>query len=199
MKTGNYIFLSIALSMLLQAEPLLPKNILIEQYLISAQRYENDNKCEKAKKEFEKIENLQENLPNEFYYLYAQNLYRTDNFSKAKEYFSVYLRDASRQDKYYKDALVYLGQIDEKKSDEMDRINACDGLAEKVEEELYAVERECESDVDDQIIRDMAYYPNTTTTQMYNKWYPECLKKYKKKKYNKLTRKYRKNRCKEYE
>ncbi len=66
MKIGRYILLNLASVLLLQSDSLLPKNVLIEQYLISAQRYDGNEKYEKACKEFQKIESLQKSLPDDF-------------------------------------------------------------------------------------------------------------------------------------
>lgn len=195
MNIGKMSLVLLILTSLLYADVYLPKSVQLEQYLISAKRYEKSGNYTKATKEFKKIERLQEELPVEFYFLYARNLFRSANYEEAKVYFKRYLQRVQRGDVYYFDALDYLGRIDEKSEDKSLQDKECKALPKKIKEALDNCDSLCRDSVNIQINRDMYKYRNYTTSEMFRRWFPECMSACKKKKYNSLRSSYQ-QRCK---
>lgn len=169
----------------------LPKNILLEKYLIAAQEYENKQEYKKAIKNFEEIEDLHISLPKEFFYRYATNLYYDKRYEKSKEYFTQYLLESSREDKYYKSALKFMILLEDEEEEEKKLVKRCDALPDLIQENKEKCLSTCERTVNTKIDTNLYKYQNYTSYELYNTWYPQCLKKCRSKDVKPLQREYK--------
>ena len=168
----------------------LPKSALLEKYLLAAKMYENKGEYKKAIKNFEKIEELHISLPKEFFYRYAINLYYDKRYEKSRTYFTEYITRATRKDKYYKSALKYLILLDDDENKEKKRQKRCKALPDIINTQENFCEDFCEREVYKKIDANLNNY-DYTTTEMYNAWYPECMKVCDKKKVQPLYKEFR--------
>ncbi|WOV91904.1 MAG: hypothetical protein R1F54_04545 [Candidatus Zeuxoniibacter abyssi] len=94
----------------------LPPEIQGDRYLIEAQRYIKDDNYKAAKEAMDKIIALQKahdlELPEDFYFKYAQILHSADFFKKAAEAVNRYLETVGRAGENYKEALELLVEIE---------------------------------------------------------------------------------------
>lgn len=104
------ITLMIILPMMLHA---LPKEILADKYLIGAKTSIDKQNYQAANDYFQKIVDLNIDLPDDFYFQYGKNALATKNYSKSLEYINLYLEKSGSGGKYYRDALLLSNQAEE--------------------------------------------------------------------------------------
>ncbi len=104
------IILMIILPVMLHA---LPKEILADKYLIGAKTSIDKQNYQAASDYFQKIVDLNIELPDDFYFQYGKNALATKNYTKSLEYINLYLEKSGSGGKYYRDALLMSNQAEE--------------------------------------------------------------------------------------
>ncbi len=173
----------------------LPKDALLEKYLLSAKKYESQGKYKKAISSFEKIEKLNITLPKEFYYRYAINLYKDKQYRKSEIYFKDYILQSTRDDEHYKSSLEYLTSLEDEEEEQEIQEARCDELPNIIDETQERCINTCEDITNRKIDNNLYQYPNHKSYELYNIWYPQCMKTCEKNYVRSLTKEY-KRRCK---
>lgn len=96
----------------------LPKEILADKYLIEATTELSGKNFQEAIKKFHLIEELNIEMPENFYYFYAQTTYQIDDFFKTKENIEQYLKIGGRNSKFYKELLNLLIELEKNLKEE---------------------------------------------------------------------------------
>ncbi len=91
-----------------------------EKYLMQTMSYIEEENFEKAKYTFRKIENLNVEPPNIFYYYMGFILYETTDYNISEEYLKKYIKIDGKNGLHYSEAKKYLKQIKIRKK-EMNR------------------------------------------------------------------------------
>lgn len=91
----------------------LPKPILADKYLMGAKTSIDNKDHQSANEYFEKIVQLDIELPDEFYFQYGKNSLQLKDYNKSLKYINLYLEKAGNTGKYYRDALLMSNQSEE--------------------------------------------------------------------------------------
>ncbi|MDO6442824.1 tetratricopeptide repeat protein [Marinobacter sp. 2_MG-2023] len=94
-------------------EASLPKEVLVDKYMIALRDALAARNYEKALPAFERLEELEVPLDPDFYYFYGEALHETGRQEEALEATGKYLREQGSQARFYEDALQLLNQIQE--------------------------------------------------------------------------------------
>ena len=172
----------------------LPKDALLEKYLLSAKKYESQGKYKKAIGSFEKIEKLNISLPKEFYYRYAINLYKDKQYRKSEIYFKDYILQSTRDDEHYKSSLEYLTSLEDEEEEQEVLEARCDKLPSIIDNTQERCDTTCEDITNRKIDNNLYQYPNHKSYELYNIWYPQCIRTCKKNYVRPLAKEY-KRRC----
>jgi len=195
----------------------LTNEMLADKHLIAAQKYIKSKEYKRAEKEFEKIFNLGVKIPNDLYYFYAKTLKNSNKLNSALTNFNLYIEKTGRSSKHYQEALSYLVEIEDtiiaNKKAEKERVRKekiriqqenqkairlkkekkarekrkkreyeekCEKYREKRDHQRYLVDKGC--------AKRSNYFTGYIDEKCWDNAYRD------KKKYNKLMRKYCKNR-----
>jgi len=93
----------------------LPKSILADKYLIGAKISIDNKNYQSANDYFQKIIELDIEVPNDFYFQYAKNYFTLKEYSKALKYINIYFEKAGKSGKYYHNALLMSHQAEKQK------------------------------------------------------------------------------------
>lgn len=100
----------------------LPKNMLGDQYTLSAKRHYEKKEFKESCESFQKVVDLNIEVPDDFYFFYGRSLVECEEFSLAKEILTKYILITGNASKFYEKALELRSIAEERQIEEQKRI-----------------------------------------------------------------------------